>query len=332
MSIIIGGSGSSGTTLLRSLLNRQKEVYSGPEMNLLNKPMLFDNWNRNKALIAALHPRRLETGGWFPYPGTRVFDEDIGWASSEILDLIEKSSSVTEFANTLLSRPTQEKGAQIWIEKTPSNAYCFSRFLNASAEHKCILMCRNPFDTVASLVNRGLSEYFATGLWLYNTASAMQSIGSSRVMLTFYEHLIDDPEAELSRIFEFLSLDPSKIIVEADKDSQPKESGSRAEAGFSQWQNDPRGEVRKPQNSTFDRLTDVKQQKIVSALNRVEVSLEGETRLVSARDIAGKLGFDWREEEVSHRTSLRIQRLEDLARRSAFRYSTGLFNYPGRVR
>ena len=41
--IIIGGSGSSGSSLLATILNRHPEVAVGPELSLFNKPVLYEN-------------------------------------------------------------------------------------------------------------------------------------------------------------------------------------------------------------------------------------------------------------------------------------------------
>ena len=331
MTTIIGGSGSSGSTLLRNLLNRQADIYSGPELNFLNKRMLFDDWNRNKALILS-NSRKLETGGWFPYPGTRVFAENLGWSRAEMVDLINTSSSVSEFADRLLSRPMKEKGASLWIEKTPSNAYCFSRFLDSSSAHRCIFMCRNPFDTVASLVNRGLSEYFAAGLWVYNSASAMLGLESPRVMTLPYEKLLEDPGFELARIYEFLSLDPKKLTLDANEIVASQGETERSGLGFTQWQHDPRDKVRKSKRSTFETLPNETRQRVVSALNRVEVAIESHPGFVTGREIAEQLGYEWQDEVASKRALLTRQMLADLARRSGLRYSSGFMNYPGRVR
>ena len=331
MTTIIGGSGSSGSTLLRNLLNRQEDIYSGPEMNFLNKRMLFDDWNRNKTLILT-NRRKLETGGWFPYPGTRVFDENLGWSRAEIVDLVNTSTSVSKFADRLFSRPMKAKGASLWIEKTPSNAYCFARFLDSSPTHRCILMCRNPFDTVASLVKRGLSEYFAAGLWVYNSASAMQSFDSRRMMTMSYENLLEDSGAELARIYKFLSLDLKNLTLDAEGSVAPKVESERSAAGFNQWQHDPRDKIRKSKRSTFETLPKETRQRVVSALNRVEVAIESRRGFVSAHEIALQLGYEWHSEAVSNRARLTRQMLTDLVRRSGLGYSSGFLNYPGRVR
>ena len=66
MAIIIGGSGSSGSTMLIRKLSTHPDIFCGGETNFFNKEQLFENWNKNKLKIIPLLPF-FSTKGWQIY-------------------------------------------------------------------------------------------------------------------------------------------------------------------------------------------------------------------------------------------------------------------------
>ena len=163
MSIIIGGSGSAGTTLLRVRLNSHPDLFSGTELNFLNKKLLFNDWNTFKSLIMSSN-KSIVTNGWFPYPGTNLLDDDFMWSANDLSDLIDSSKDIVSFTNSFFKPSLTYNNAKVWVEKTPSNAYCFEDFLKQFNNGKVLHAVRNPYDAVASLVSRGMSEFFAAGI------------------------------------------------------------------------------------------------------------------------------------------------------------------------
>jgi len=221
MRIIMGGPGSSGSTLLRTVLNRHPAVFSGPELNFFNKEQLFEDWNRFKSKTIGRHFPRLATLGWFCYPGTGLLHPDYGWQAVELKSLLRASSSIGQFVDAYFARPLQAHAAKLWIEKTPSNAYSFKHFLETFADGEVIHTSRNPFDAAASLVRRGYTPAFAAASWIYNSATAMQDEHSERYYLVRYEDLVTSPQKQLADLLRFVGVefDPNVLLPHQEESS-----------------------------------------------------------------------------------------------------------------
>ena len=80
MAVLIGGSGSTGSSLLRTILNRHPLIFSGSELNFFNKKQLYYNWNKYKTRVLTKNNFYcLYTTGWFPYKSTALLAEDYYW-------------------------------------------------------------------------------------------------------------------------------------------------------------------------------------------------------------------------------------------------------------
>ena len=54
------------------------------------------------------------------------------------MELLKNSNSINEFTQVYFKRPIDKKNAKIWIEKTPSNAYSFTKFLDQYPNGKVV--------------------------------------------------------------------------------------------------------------------------------------------------------------------------------------------------
>lgn len=333
MQVILGGPGSSGSSLLSEKLRDAVREVSLPELSLFNKPTLYNDWERAKFLIVK-NSRRLETQGWFPYPRTRISSLDLGWTEKEINEMIVASRSLIEFSDLLFSKKMSDVGANGWIEKTPSNAYCFDYFLAQRTNNRVILCVRNPYDTVASLVNRGMSPYFAAGLWLYNTVAALRCFSSDRFLLVRYEDLLSDPDEQISRICSFANLNRrSDSDKKAENIDDP--GGVHLYRKIESWKFDPSGAIAKS-NSTFDSFDEYNQSLIIAAISSIKVRLDDrpvplKSGWISIPDLLPELTYSEIPMRGQHRLALQGQFIFDYCKRALLHYHSSLSGYPAKL-
>ena len=328
MSILIGGSGSAGTTLLRVRLNNHPDLFSGTELNFFNKKVLFDDWNKFKSLVIPPN-KSIATDGWFPYPGTNLLDDDFKWSANDLSDLIDSSEDIKSFTDSFFKRSLTYNNAKVWVEKTPSNAYCFENFLKQFNHGKVIHVVRNPYDAVASLVSRGMSEFFATGIWVYNNSAALTTCESDRYLSVFYEDLISNPNEGFQNIYRFIG-------VPAVQTEKPILKANTTIDGFSSWGSDPYSDIKPKTISKFDTLNKRQKERIIYALDSFYISSKNiknnSLEFSNCYELCKFFGYEYKVAKKSYFLSLGGQLLKDAAKRTVKGYPTRPPNYIGRVK
>jgi Sulfotransferase family len=271
MSVLVGGCGSSGSTLLRSYLNRHPQMFCGSEMGFFNKDIVYKDWGRFSSLYLSCREKTISTNGWFPYPGVLLTNGDYAYCRGEVDSFVAESRDVVEFSELYFSKFVEPTGALLWAEKTPSNSYCFQYFLDVFSNGKVIHIMRDPYDTVASLVRRGMTPFFASALYWFNNLSALSVNNLNSYCLIKYEDLVGDPEIVFSKIFNFLQL--SKVdfvdILESKGDHYEREKKKS-------WRFSPDGEIRQSDISSFDKLCAEEKLMVIDSLEAIKISLWGE--------------------------------------------------------
>lgn len=255
MSVLIGGSGSSGSSMLRTVINRHDDIFSGAELNFFNKEQIFLDWQKKKNLIFRTFPK-ISTYGWFPYYGTNLLHTDYGWEKNELLSLIDNSGTLNEFAMSFFEKSLNDNQSKLWVEKTPSNAYSFTHFLEMFTNGKVIHIVRDPLDAIYSLTKRGFSSWFATGIWVYNTISAEAANRSPRYKLVKYESLVSNPTQEIREICNFLGVSFQPKMVDSDVSND----------GLRTWNNARTGKISKSSIGGFGSAADEVKAEILAAL------------------------------------------------------------------
>jgi len=328
LSILIGGSGSAGTTLLRVRLNNHPDLFSGTELNFFNKRLLFNDWNKFKLLVMPPN-NSIATDGWFPYPGTNLLDGDFRWSADDLNDLIDSSQDIKSFSDSFFKRSLKHNNAKVWVEKTPSNAYCFKYFLKQFNHGKVIHLVRNPYDAVASLVGRGMSEFFAAGIWVYNNSAALTTLKSDRHLSVFYEDLISNPDEILQNIYRFIG-------VPAAQDEKPILKANTTIDGFSSWGSDPYSDIKPKATSKFNTLSNRQKERIIYALGSFYISSKdmknNSLEFSNCYELCKFFGYEYKVAKKNYFLSLGGQLLKDAAKRTVKGYPTMPPNYIGRVK
>lgn len=235
--LIIGGSASSGSSLLVSKLTCHSQIYSGPETNLFTKQELFTNWEGSKSKLLNHSNKHWYSSCWHVHDGVQL--EDL-MESEDLSSLLQSVEDFPAFINELFQHCKIVEGKSIAIEKTPSNSVHFPLIREYFPNMPCVLMIRHPYDAIASMMNRGWSVIYAAGLYLYNISYGLSL--SEGLHVIKYEGFVDNPESELSAILDLVDQDFEESMLE------PSSSGTKIES----WYHHPGADIIKD-GDTFSK-------------------------------------------------------------------------------
>ena len=220
--VIVGGCGRSGTTLLRVMLDSHPHIACGPETSLL-------------------------AGGFQPEKLASRFDIPL----DEIWQLRKAAADHAHFVELFFTRYAAARGKQRWAEKTPQNVrytdYIFLHFPLA----KFIHVIRDGRDVVCSIrtfprfrvvngqrvptnIRRPLPPCIQR--WLSRTAAGMKWRGHPNYFEVHYEDIVNDPEATLRKVCDFIGEPWSAVMLEYHKHDEPSRDPSRFPANVAATQ------------------------------------------------------------------------------------------------
>lgn len=138
----------------------------------------------------------------------------------QLLDWANNSNDITAFVNKLISYSLRESGKDFFLEKTPSNVYCFHDFIGRFPEGKVIHVIRDGRDVFCSLLKRGFPAFVAGSRWLYDVTCGLSAREQSNYLEVKYEDLVTNPEFVLEDICKFIGVDFEGDILHADVNEQ----------------------------------------------------------------------------------------------------------------
>jgi len=84
MSVVIGCSGSTGSSLLKTILNRHSQIFAGPEAALFAFPQVYDNWKVCKKQLL----KGIKNEDWQLRKGMVLLQPEFGWKREELAQVI----------------------------------------------------------------------------------------------------------------------------------------------------------------------------------------------------------------------------------------------------
>lgn len=308
------------------MLNRHTAIFAGPETGIFAYPQLYKKWNRYKPFLLSKGVLGVKSGGWAIRNGWTIQPE-YGWSEEELQNKIKQSTSFTQFVSTFYSFVLQKHSKPYWVEKTPVNACGFQDFLNYFPNGKVIHPVRNPYDTVASLVSRGMSAYQAAAYYLYNSSHALACKNNPRYYELSYENLVANPRETLQHLFLFMDIPYEENIIEAkfEKRSEPTQ--------LKGWKHDETATVSNSSIGRFQELPATKRQLIHAALNAIEISpIHLKKYHLQAKDIASvanALNYSFQSIDFyRYLKDFKRERYRDMLYRTYRLHPTHIFNYP----
>jgi len=215
--ILIGGCGSSGTTLLKTMLDSHKNIACGQEIALFDRPALYrmelDELHQmftaqkfddiNKEQVFPLFTKFGSNFGLFiPNTGKQYHN------LSTIDNIFKKSNNLKHFLDLFFSNWAATQGKKRWAEKTPNYVYCIEEILNFYPDAKFVHVIRDGRDVALSL-NEGRDFALPSAIfrWLSAVEAGIRFRGNLRYYELKYEDLILDTENSLKKLMDFLEED-----------------------------------------------------------------------------------------------------------------------------
>ncbi|MGN6539132.1 MAG: sulfotransferase family protein [Mesorhizobium sp.] len=218
---MIGGSPSSGTTLLLMQLMAHPNVLGLHETGIFSHPGMYQDYEEFRlnflGMVASGSFKLLSEGdrlrkGLSPHllvnsKRLQAHDMSIG-TIKKALDRSTKANQYIERIRTeLLQKAT---GKTLIVEKTPSNVYAIPMAHKPAAERIGIVIVRDPLDVVSSLSSRGLPVYRAMAMWIVEASLALVSMARGAIVVR-YEDLVSNPEQVRSNLFTALDLPQAEL-------------------------------------------------------------------------------------------------------------------------
>lgn len=234
--ICIGGCGSSGTNLLRRLLDAHSQIACGKEMSVFDRPHIYRmslDELRTIYLSGSFSsldeemPVSLTGEGNASYCGLEPGNHgDYYHTPADVLDLFDRAESVADFFDKYFLSFAQERGKYIWAEKTPNNIFCVSDFLEMYPEGRFIQMIRDGRDVCISLATRrDYAPAEAMARWNMAVEAGLRVTDHDRVYTVRYEELVVQPEETLEALFEWLHLPYEETVLQFNRKNEKNAHG-----------------------------------------------------------------------------------------------------------
>lgn len=285
----IGGSPSTGSSLLRQILNRNSQIFCAPELHLFCKPSLYEDWDKYK--------QRILRKSFFGLPSAG-FHSFVGFDLSEVPQIdkisikhwIKESLSFIEFSNRVLNE-ISKRDCRIIGDKTPANSCLFFKFLQQFPNGKVIHIVRNPYDVIASLVSRGKDVYFACCLYLYNTQKGLLTKDFKNYLLVRYEDLVEQSQKTTENICLFLDVEFEDIMLSpTTRNTITKQEETTQLEG---WKYDESGQIERGSVGRFETLDKLFQEKIRYYLDSMRLATKDtSSKFFSFKEVCELLEYE----------------------------------------
>lgn len=284
--VFVVGCARSGTTLLQAMLCAHSNVISFPESqffaNLVDQyddRVMGDVKQLRKKILYIFQELLLKMGLTpRPYSGICAINRFLAKAKVSgddvSLDLrYYRLKPQIDFMINLLDRAAGEAGKSSWLLKTPSNISYIDVIQDYVNEAKFVHIVRPGRDVVASIYDAAVKHpdtvwkhHFYKGslqrianMWNASVSQSVKYANHDDHLIVAYESLIDDPEKELSRIFEFLG-----IKNEPGCSVRYKEQAIDIVSGNEKWKKGVSGNIEKIDK--YETLFNAEQKSILQAV------------------------------------------------------------------
>ena len=239
MIVNICASGSSGSTLLSHILNRHPDIFSGRELGLFSKNILFENFDLIKKRKYLVKMFGISSRPYFDERSIFRNLKSFNLNREEVWKLLEYSKNLNDFVYSLkkiiLEKQTKEK--IIWAEKTPENIFLIKYFLKCFPSEKIIHIVRDPRDVIISLMGRGISLLYAAETWLSSVASIQPFVNNTNVLEVKYEELVRASDQVIKSICIFLGIPFYDDMLNENENEHKKNDY------FTSWKNTPGSKI-----------------------------------------------------------------------------------------
>jgi len=228
--VFIVGCGRSGTTLLRLILNRHRDLAIFGESGMFFR-------RRKYAYLAKPRALRRFVKDWETVISQH--SPHLGLVSSEpVMAALRQSASYAEATSLVMRAFAAAEKKQVWGEKTPAHVMRLKDIFAAYPNARVIHMTRDPRATVASAItalgdNRftAVNVYRAARYWLRCEMQIERFAAAKpdRIMRVRYEDLVAEPETVVRDLCRFLGVPYAPDML--DVAASARQYAPKTEAG-----------------------------------------------------------------------------------------------------
>ena len=316
--IVVGGSASTGSSLLARCLDRHSKLSCGPETNLLARPQLIHHWDRYKKSLYGKQILKLRNTGWHRYYGLTHHDPYYPWSRLSLSSCASQVSGFKGFIKRIERDILSYYKTVEWIEKTPANVYTMALLLDKQMIQHAVLVVRDPYDAIASMVMRGHTEIYAVALYLLNTAVGLGAC----TQIVRYEDLVGDPALTLTKLITPWTYHYEEVMLIPEHQQISMEG----------WLNDESGDVSMESIGRYDHLPPTRKALINHCIHtfRINSAAYPDLDCRSIAALAQRLDYQLKKPSVDSPSSGAIRRslLTERWRRWSGGYSGHFINFP----
>ena len=228
--VFITGCPRSGTTMLASILGNGDSCVVAPEshffIDFIYKHLPNDSAIASKAELITFFNNNYRFKQWrIEASNIKISPENIN--SSNYIAIIE--NTIKLFAEKY-SKPTDSE--IIRVDHTPSNIKDFDTINELFPKSKFIFLVRDPravFSSIKRLDWGPNSSLKLSKLWIEYAAAyfAVKSRYQNRIFLIRYEDIINNPQPQIKKLFDFIGIEYNDAVLEGDGFNVPEYTASQ---------------------------------------------------------------------------------------------------------
>ena len=224
--VIIGGCGSSGTTLLRHRLDRHPKIFCGPESTLFLERIT----------------------------SAQELAERFGFAPAEVRRWQAASPTRLAFIERFQRACLEASGKAVWAEKTPENIRQFEALADRFPNARFVHLVRDGRDVACSLrrarwmklekitggADRASPEALAAcaRYWAERVRAGRRLAGSPRYHEVRYEELVLRPEPTLRALLGFLGVEWDEAVLRHQAEAAAPAAGPVSPRSMGRWRSE----------------------------------------------------------------------------------------------
>lgn len=204
------GSGRSGTTLLRSILNQTDKIQIPPESYVL--PIIYKRYRVYRRLPWPNFVKII-LGEFSSHPLFKYWEMDLAPLYQDLVKLEESRQSLRSIIDYIYSAyaAMHDKHNIILADKTPLNTYYLKEIDIMFDQPRYIHLKRDGRDVVASMLKFKLAENLekACDRWLdsLSATKSMRQKSPDRILEIKYEELVKNTRGCVEHICQFVQID-----------------------------------------------------------------------------------------------------------------------------